>query len=189
LQRAILENPDYDAPRLAWADWHAARVEDMEAAEMRKCILPRPVLDISFCSPCHGRGIFRRGFIESITLTAEDFLAHLAALFGTFPITAVRFDDLGSFVHTDGADHWYWFEPVDGTEFDNDDKLRATLPRELYDALDGRPLLDDRASRKEYPTREAALAALSRAAVLIGRKAAGLPPLTAFVEPVTIEEK
>jgi hypothetical protein len=63
------------------------------------------------------------------------------------------------------ADSWCWFEPVDGQEFDEFREMMATLPRDLYDALDGHlPHDPTMCSMKEYESREAAIEALRRAA-------------------------
>lgn len=63
------------------------------------------------------------------------------------------------------ADHWAWLEPVDGAEFDNEAERWATLPADVFNALDGHEPFDPTtSSMKEYPTREAAVEALRRAA-------------------------
>jgi hypothetical protein len=59
------------------------------------------------------------------------------------------------------------------------------LPDPLADVIEGRDVTGPVFSGKVYTSKEDSLEALSRAAVRIGRKAAGLPPLVEAPTMVT----
>jgi hypothetical protein len=59
------------------------------------------------------------------------------------------------------------------------------LPEPLMDEIEGRDADGPVFTGKVYATHDNAVEALSRAAVRVGREAAGLPPLVAA--PVTVE--
>jgi uncharacterized protein (TIGR02996 family) len=116
----------------------------------------------------------RRGFVESVALAAAAFLGHAAELFRAQPVTAVRLSDREPY--NNAANCWLWtregsgaFAPIFG----------AALRGELFDRLDFDIDIRNRKSWRTYRTRDAALAALSAAAVAHGRALARLSPLDA----------
>lgn len=94
---------------------------------------------------------FRRGFVDSITLSLADFEAHAKAAFAAHPVVKMTLSD--ALIHPSGGNNTYF---VGGL---------GRFPKEYWDGL------------QNLPTRQAALDALSRAAVAVGRERAGLPPL------------
>jgi uncharacterized protein (TIGR02996 family) len=115
--RAVLDAPDDDAPRLAYADWLEERGDPRGAARAEfirlQCRLAQPdALD----DPDrwvllareeqllreHGKGWagplrrlvkrwrFRRGFVEAVAVYAEGFLKHAERLFRVAPVRHVR---------------------------------------------------------------------------------------------------
>jgi uncharacterized protein (TIGR02996 family) len=116
---------------------------------------------------------FRRGFVESVTLSADAFLEHAAALFAAAPILEVTLAGKEPGHRTDGLDTWLWGPFVhwyDAPEADTPHRI----PDYLWHALRG-----PEGWTNHFPTREEALAALSRACVAYGRERAGLPALPA----------
>lgn len=115
-----------------------------------------------------------RGFLTEIHLPLAAFLEHARDLFSRHPITAVvlasREPRGVEFLPTPD----YSWTLIRG-DMDDDP---AFLPLELWDRLAG---FDTRHSARvfarRYPSPEAAHAALSAAAVSLGRELAGLPPL------------
>lgn len=114
LFQAILAAPDDDAPRLVYADW-LDEAGDPDRAEFVRvqCRLAR----LPFYEPDHPglrdraaelyvrhmaewqfdwlppRQVFRRGFVEEVTLRADLFARHARALFEQTPLGAVHFTD------------------------------------------------------------------------------------------------
>lgn len=105
----------------------------------------------------------RRGFPCEVSLTAESFCRHAAALFRMAPIEVVTFPGKRPEYHlTGGGASWSWY----CVGFANDS---ATLPPELLHLLPGgKPGMG--AERRIYPTGQAALDALAAAALLLGRR-------------------
>jgi hypothetical protein len=67
------------------------------------------------------------------------------------------------------ADTWAWFEECDDGEYASAPERRATLPAELWAALDGMVGFDpSNDSMKQDPTHEAAEDALGRAPATVG---------------------
>jgi uncharacterized protein (TIGR02996 family) len=113
---AIRDDPDDDAPRLIYADWledHAGPAGRARAAfiraQVRLAALPpdhpaRPGLEDEagdllagheeeWVAPFRRRVFaweFRRGFVERVTLPAESFLEHAAALLAAGPVREVH---------------------------------------------------------------------------------------------------
>ncbi len=90
------------------------------------------------------------------------------------PVTKVAATDAVPYRANDGT--WYWMRGrVDGDLNENG------LPADVFDRLDGATEIRSEPeylfSAKYYPTREAAVEALSRALVDIAREKAGLPPI------------
>lgn len=102
--------------------------------------------------------VWRRGFIESIKLNTADFLAHAASIFAQQPVTAVTLSDREPMCN-DVGDWWGWSEM-------GNQPSPGYLPDCLY-----RLLVHDWMRRD---SKSNALAALSRACVLYGRRAAKL---------------
>jgi len=113
-----------------------------------------------------------RGFVSSIAMKTADFLAHAPESFRAQPFTSVRLVDRTPNLRSTTP---YWFDAgcQRGRLIGEHD-----LPREIYRLLPD-PKLDGRnKSMAYYDTEDDALAALSRACVHYGRRAAGLPALT-----------
>lgn len=100
-----------------------------------------------------------------------------ADLFRTQPVTRVTLSDREPFESRKGEKFRWW----DGRSITPTRDLHpsSTLPAELYDGLTGFLPKEswDRLYTRDYPTRAAAIDALSSAAVAWGREQAGLEPL------------
>lgn len=130
---------------------------------------------------------FRRGFIESITLTCDDFMRHTGAIFAAAPVVEVRLSDKHAVpnpvdMHSDEVDGFYFqlVRPMLGFPDVREEPFR--LPAEVFDSLTGGQLelmplqVNNRIYRSDQPSRSSA-EALSDACVSYGRKQAGLPPI------------
>jgi uncharacterized protein (TIGR02996 family) len=105
-----------------------------------------------FCVvPVVPHATFRRGFVESVTCSCADWLAHGPAVVAAQPVTAVRLAD--AVIHQSGGNSTYYVGRL------------GMFPREYWRELEN------------LPSRQAAHAALSAACVRWARAAAGLPPL------------
>ena len=171
LYRAVLMDPNDDAPRLVYADWLEEHGE-LERAELIRHMVhfpsdrawyraPKPASLYWPDAPGWVEYGVRRGFVAELAGATPRFLGHAAAFFGRHPITVVylpdrqprwRADDVSAVVTATGpdrSDHW---------------------PPALFpDVPEGTEL--------EFSSRLRAMKALSDAAVAFGRRAAGLPPL------------
>lgn len=107
---------------------------------------------------------FRRGFVESVTCTLADWLAHGSAVVLAQPVTRVEVSDREPGRAGDGTFSWYFADNPPG-------HARHYLPWKLRPYF---PVNDDDLYSR---TPEAARAALSTALVNGVRAAAGLPPL------------
>lgn len=133
------------------------------------------------CERCEGRGSFidtldlrpgSSGREDCLTCHGSGRTPGIAAeLWAREPVTDVRITDREPFRSFNRqVEEWYWIvepatyvtESVQGF-----DQRRSTLPVELFDAG---------LSLTRFPSRDLALAALSTAAVRLGRKRAGLSP-------------
>lgn len=119
---------------------------------------------------------YRRGFVAEIRLPLALFLEHARDLFAAHPITAVVLTDRepheSVFSNQPESCRWMWIW--------NDRTFRAagaTLPDGLYHKLRIKSFRDGGHDWAGYPSPVAAHAALSAAAVSLGRELAGLPPL------------
>ncbi|HVK09838.1 MAG TPA: TIGR02996 domain-containing protein [Gemmataceae bacterium] len=207
LLRAVLEAPPDDAPRLVLADWLDEHGRADRAEFIRRQVgglEPEALVEASWVYFTGGLGIdrdfsiqgppvvrrwasadgwprvdgkyvFGRGFAGSVTLEAPVYLDHAGALFTAHPITSVGLWDREPFEGSPQSHSWYraGSPPPGGREF----HLASNLPGPLWDALAGH-VQETGGRAKWYETRAAAEAALSRACVAYGRRAAGLPPLT-----------
>lgn len=158
-----------DPERSRWRNKAAPGVRDFPPSGWRALngflseFLPRPF-------------VVGRGFVEAISLPADAFLAHAGAIFAAHPVTRVGLsgkDPAGYPALATEKTYWRWFDGarIGGPASDDPDEL----PPPLWDAY--RAEMSRRAESWEHPTRDAALLALSRAAVGYGRALAGLPPL------------
>ena len=106
----IIAHPEEDTPRLAYADcleeqgadWYARFVRDQIAgvfrAVPRSAVVPlEPLLGLCVgrrpdggIVTCRGSVVFRRGFADEVTCTAEDWLAHGKDARRLHPITRVN---------------------------------------------------------------------------------------------------
>lgn len=120
--------------------------------------------------PVFENAIFRRGFVESITCTTDNFLSRAATIFAEQPVEKVTLSDRDPNGGVQGSgvlhDHFGW-RTSSWREYP------SSLPTELFDWLteckfDGRYW--------NYPSHEAAIEALSAACVLYGRRQANLIP-------------
>src|SRR4051812_23231024 len=113
LVQAILHAPDDDAPRLVYADW-LDETGDADRAEFIRvqCRMARlPFYDPSYAEldrrsrallAVHqaewrlpglaAQQVFRRGFVEELTLSAGLFTSRAADIFGRLPVRWVRFN-------------------------------------------------------------------------------------------------
>jgi uncharacterized protein (TIGR02996 family) len=140
--RTIIENPDDDTPRLVFADWLEENGDPERAEFIRLQIQSDPILvwDARMFSmmdrigdlqrrhesrwrpklPVEWPVIFRRGFAEGLTMTANEFHANTEMLFRIMPFLRVRFSDfdIDEFEHilpylarlrTIGLSHSPWF--------------------------------------------------------------------------------
>jgi len=117
LMAEVLRTPREDAPRLRLADWLSARgdprgefirvqlelarldptAEEMDRfARRERELLARHEMD--WVRPLDGWLLgwtFRRGFIEEVTLNAEDLLSHAAELLAAAPVDSLRINEVG----------------------------------------------------------------------------------------------
>jgi uncharacterized protein (TIGR02996 family) len=177
LRRAILEAPDDDLPRLAYADWLEENGRDAYARNIRQGVR-EPEATRKFAGGdtlgSAGGGYWlvpeswalamRRGMVESISLPSAHFLASAKALFDRQPIIHVTL--------TDGQPEWTWDRA--SCFFGRGMLFSELFGRLCGDLHEGDPRY---AHAKHYPSPPAALAALSAACVAHGRTLAGLPPL------------
>jgi uncharacterized protein (TIGR02996 family) len=196
MHRAILDDPDDDAPRLALADWYERNGKRTRGELLRDAVVYSEVMRGPLPGPFDGRAIFRRGFVEAAVLNVETFLEHGAEIFADHPITHVEFVDL------DPVPNWFGlgtfgvatFGWITGKVSANDllDHClildiheRAMLPDLLADAVEGKDATGFVFTGKVYATKDGAIEELSRAAVRVGREAAGLPLLAGTPTTVT----
>src|SRR5947209_4054416 len=114
--RAVLENPDDDAPRLIFADWLEERGDPRGPFIRLQCALERlgpadparadledearVLLDKheeEWAAPLRGVASewrFRRGFVEEVALPADVFVGRGEAVLRSFPVRKVRISDL-----------------------------------------------------------------------------------------------
>jgi uncharacterized protein (TIGR02996 family) len=128
---------------------------------------------------------FRRGFVESVTLTAADFLRHAEALFRAQPITRVTLSDrdAGGAYHDGAGIAFVRRQPSDTRDSPD------TLPDVLFDRLVSPESANFVSLHvgdsvgwielKYFPDAADARDALSDSCVAHGRELAGLPPLPA----------
>ena len=115
--------------------------------------------------------LYRRGFVSEIRPPLVDFLTHAEELFRSHPIERV--------VLTDREPHgagWMWFDGGAGSELYWE--ISHWLPTCIHEVLPGgSPLAGGYHNHRQYPSVNAANAALSAACVAYGRSRAGLPPM------------
>lgn len=204
LLRTILADPADDTARLVYADWLEENGEEerghyirfgldygyhrgMESDgstgnEWERAVDVWPPIDwpdsmhtIFRLTPEDRRGVswvWRRGFVESVSLPLAEFRTQVPNLFAAHPVTDVRLNDREP-LGIRGVPSVAWL--VDGFGPD-----RSMLPRELFHEL-GEGILgnDNSTMLMSFPTRQAAMDALSRACVAWARDLVGLPPLPA----------
>jgi uncharacterized protein (TIGR02996 family) len=124
----------------------------------------------------------RRGFVQAVSLSLDDFRRCAAHLFRSQPVTQVTLTDrLAQSVVADPSRSWFTFlgnRYLANFSYDLPCCLEPFLGEPHYSGLDLR-------KRWDYPNQEAAQAALSRACVAWGRHEAELPPLaSAAYNPV-----
>jgi uncharacterized protein (TIGR02996 family) len=116
----------------------------------------------------------RRGFVQAVSLSLDDFQRCAAHLFRSQPVTQVVLTDrLAQSVVADPSRSWFTFlgnRYLANFSYDLPCCLEPFLGEPHCSGLDLR-------KRWDYPNQEAAQAALSRACVAWGRHEAELPPL------------
>jgi uncharacterized protein (TIGR02996 family) len=118
---------------------------------------------------------FLRGFIESVTCSCADWLAHGPAVVASQPVTAVRLADREPGKTANVPPSWGWFSRRTP---DSELNEPSDIPPSLFDLLPNTRAHDNwQWARRFFPTRDAAHASLSAACVRWARAAAGLPPL------------
>jgi hypothetical protein len=190
LNRAILENPFEDAPRYALVDWYKRNGQATRGESLFRAVFNRELRLGPLPGPFGGRAIFQRGLVEAVALNLNTFLVYGAEIFSDHPITHVEFLDLDPEVDLFSPGSWGW---VTGQESPNDvdvdlafiDHNVTRLPDQMADEIEGRDVTGPVFTGKVYTSKEDAPKALSRAAVRIGRKAAGLLPLVETPTMVT----
>jgi uncharacterized protein (TIGR02996 family) len=184
--RAILEDPAGDGVRLIYADWleehgHVERAEFLrlqiaqrEEGRQRELLARHTASWFRGVLPMCSWQV-RRGFVQAVSLSLDDFRRYAAHLFRSQPVTRVTLTDrVPQSLGADTSRSWYTYLG---------DRCLASFSYDLPCCL--QPFLDEPAvypgpgpwKRWDYPTPEAAQAALSRACVAWGRHEAGLPPL------------
>lgn len=191
LLRAILAEPAEDTPRLVFADWLDEHGEPARAETIREQIAwargapwtPGACVRISeedawLNFPAERRAIhwlWDRGFLSRVDIKLVDFLAHAEAIFRVHPVTDVRLTDRHPWFNPFRT--WTWTWGSSGAAADS-----HLIPIGWLDELPrGRNWQVTRSQKWQgYYREQDAHAALSFAAVNVGRKLAGLTP---FPEP------
>jgi hypothetical protein len=115
--------------------------------------------------------------LDAVRCGTALFLQHAAALFRAAPITEVRLGDVRPSRSWNEGRHshvWTWWSPGNGPAAS---QVPAAVWRNLVPPRDAYPMPWHRISVKDYPSPEAAHAALSAACTRYGRSLAGLPAL------------
>jgi uncharacterized protein (TIGR02996 family) len=144
LWRAILDDPDDDAPRLVYADWldehgDADRAEFIRtqialaagdvSGKRRRTLEARegellaehdeewtePLFDFIYYEWSEPPYVFRRGFVDEIDVEAETLVESGAELFATAPIRAVRLPDEEDFADLARCKHLLRLRSIDLT--------------------------------------------------------------------------
>jgi uncharacterized protein (TIGR02996 family) len=185
LYRAVLVAPDDDLPRLVLADWLEENGDGGRAAELRVGVADRQstICALPRYEASGATAVLRRGFVDSIHLYMGTFVRDRAVLFAEYPIVGVTFmqaapldNMLDGYGSATGMAPWIWLRSLTGDLYDRFHERAAVLPDMLFQELDDAVGFESGEARKNFPSRDAAELALSRAAVKVGRKAAGLPP-------------
>jgi len=113
---------------------------------------------------------FRRGFVSEIHCTCAAFQQHAAEIFAAQPVTAVTISDKRP-LWDEGRSFCTWAKSPYQSE-------SYVLPRAIFRKLPHNFARYVRDTVHHYETEDLARAALSAAAVSLGRDLAGLPPLT-----------
>lgn len=202
LLAAILEHPEEDTPRLVYADWLEENGEGERAEFIRvqvKISKTRMTCEKTFrtlshdrghvlftlrcrCSPCSlarrnynlGKNhtvwdwcvgipavsvnFYRRGFVSEVRLPLAAWDQHAADIWSRHPVT--RCVIVGAEPIEGLSGHWSW-EAYHPRHYGP-----SALPHDLYNAV------VEQNGTDHFPTPEAALDALSRAACLVGRRRA-----------------
>ncbi|TMJ00966.1 MAG: TIGR02996 domain-containing protein [Alphaproteobacteria bacterium] len=122
----------------------------------------------------------RRGCVESVRLSCDEFLSHAEAIFGQHPVTKVLLSDLSPLYNVCGLWPAGYIDPSDadraGWLLRKGTRDEFSLPAVLFDLLPPAPLVSSPgcwACSEEAD----ALTALSIACIRYGRGIVGLPPL------------
>jgi uncharacterized protein (TIGR02996 family) len=182
--RAVCEAPDDPVPRLVYADWleehgggttpHLIRLFRDRPPRRRE---PLWVSGSPAGLPDGFEVGYHCGFVDAVRCGTALFLQHAAALFRAAPITEVRLGDVRPSRSWNEGRHshvWTWWSPGNGPAAS---QVPAAVWRNLVPPRGADPMPWHRISVKDYPSPEAAHAALSAACTRYGRSLAGLPAL------------
>jgi uncharacterized protein (TIGR02996 family) len=110
--------------------------------------------------------VFRRGFVDAVTMPTQAFLDHAGALFAAQPVTRVTLADKEP-LELDGQWTWLlWAHPDESAQPDGHLAHLEGLPWELFEPMKG-----DHPTAASFATRADALSALSDGCVAHGRAA------------------
>jgi uncharacterized protein (TIGR02996 family) len=203
---AILENPHDDGVRLIYADWLDEHGQAERAEFIRLQIAGTQELHQRALLSRHAASWFRgvrsvgepvdlgffgestvpemewqvrRGFVEGVRLSLDDFQQQARTLFAHQPVTRVTLTDRVPQSIAIQNSSRSWFTCLGDLHLA---RFSYDLPCCLEPFL-GEPVYSgvDPWKRWDYPSLEAAQAALSHACVGWGRQEAGLPPLLSAV--------
>lgn len=181
LLRRLLEDLHDRAPWLVLADWYeefGTREQQARAEQMRMFVT---FLDVP---PLPGRlrvgaeslrGDQVGGLFLSLEATLQQYERLAANLFAAHPLLRVTLSDRKPFQGS-SRDGWLWY----GDREESGQDYPSSLPRRLWQLLrPGAPCPspESRTTCKHFVDDASAHAALSDAAVALGRELAGLPPL------------
>lgn len=163
-----------------WEREALAPISDAEIAATLRAARTRPVTPADFLAEIHSRTypwvMFRRGFVEMLGVSANEFLDHAAELFALNPVTQIRWN-----THQPGEcrDGYAWDERFpegrflwrDGGPFTQNLQWgMSNVPTEVFRRLPDAVSLKGEKHLKLYTTHQAAVESLSRGCVAYGRR-------------------
>jgi uncharacterized protein (TIGR02996 family) len=132
-----------------------------------------------FCVvPVVPHATFRRGFVESVTCSCADWLAHGPAVVAAQPVTAVRLADVRPATFIDAPALWQrdMSGVLDGPVYIDEESI---IPASIFDLMEGELgmyyFVVGKHGDKRYTSVNAAHAALSAACLKFAREKAALP--------------
>jgi uncharacterized protein (TIGR02996 family) len=190
----IVAHPEEDAPRLIYADWLDEHGQPDRAEFIRlQCRLARPdVADVRYAAVRARAGdlfrgawdaevvsqhwpgsfawpasVYRRGFVAEVTLPCSAWLRHGPALVRAAPLQVVRLSDREPGENGSATVFFWrrWTEPLPAFPSDVPDAIFRLLEPVTVNHF------------ATFPSRDAALDALSVSCLAFAREKAGLPAL------------